>query len=142
MAAGDSPLAPGLSSLALGCSLQSLLLSLPPPCICQALPGLFPLCCEAAAFLLAALHRWLLRSFPCCKWGILGRGLAGTWAGMFLSAQLGAEVELPALWEQQVLCVCRGTLMLLPEVGTGHGLRGAAGGACLSWCPGRVMQPS
>ena len=101
MAAGDSPLAPGLSSLALGCSLQSLLLSLPPPCICQALPGLFPLCrAEAAAFLLAALHWWLSQSFPCCKWGILGEeggGLAVTRAGLFPPAQPGAEVELPAL---------------------------------------------
>lgn len=139
MAAGDSPLAPGLSSLALGCSLQSLLLSLP-PCICQALPDLFPLCrAEAAAFLLTTLHRWLLWSFPCCKWGILGEeggGLAVTRAGLFPSARLGAEVELPALLATGLVCVCRGTLIPLPEVGTGHGLRGVAGGACLSWSQG------
>lgn len=79
MAAGDSPLAPGLSSLALGCSLQPLLLSLPPPCIY----------CWGCSPLLSWGPRWS------CQRCVSNRSC---------------------------VCVCRGSLILLPEVGTGHGL--------------------
>lgn len=109
MAAGGSPLAPGLSRLALGCSLQSLLLSL---CL---LPASARRCrgCSLSSVRLQPFSSQLCTggccgAFPAVSGGSWAGGLAGTRAGMFPSAQLGAEVELPALWEQQVLCVCVG----------------------------------